>query len=172
MNNEKFLSVNFHVWEPCNMRCKFCIAAFQDVKQTVLPLGHLPKDRVIQVVKVLAFYGFQKITFAGGEPTLCPWLPDLIKTAKQYGMTNMVVTNGSGLDEVFFVQNRDFFYWIALSIDSLNPETNIKLGRAIGVEKLLNKDYYESLVVQIRKYGFGLKINTVVNRVNLNEDLS
>ena len=30
-------SVNFHLWEPCNMRCRFCFATFQDVKQTVLP---------------------------------------------------------------------------------------------------------------------------------------
>lgn len=25
-------SVNYHIWEPCNMRCRFCFATFQDVK--------------------------------------------------------------------------------------------------------------------------------------------
>jgi len=95
---EKFIpSVNFHLWEPCNMRCKFCFATFQDVKQSILPKGHLPKKEAIEVVKKLAIYGFKKITFAGGEPLLCPWLPDLMKTAKELGMTTMIVTNGSRL---------------------------------------------------------------------------
>jgi organic radical activating enzyme len=39
--------------------------------------------------------GLGKITFAGGEPTLCPWLHDLIAIAKKTGMVTMLVTNGS-----------------------------------------------------------------------------
>ena len=73
-------SVNFHLWEPCNMKCKYCFATFKDVKQSILPKGHLPKAEAIEIVKELAEYGFKKITFAGGEPTLCKWLPDLIIT--------------------------------------------------------------------------------------------
>ncbi|HPF92214.1 MAG TPA: radical SAM protein, partial [Flavobacteriales bacterium] len=90
-------SVNFHLWQPCNMRCRFCYATFQDVKRSILPKGHLPRGQAIEVVRHLAAHGFQKITFAGGEPTLCPWLPDLIGTAKEAGMTTMIVTNGSRL---------------------------------------------------------------------------
>lgn len=76
-------SVNYHLWEPCNMRCKFCFATFQDVKHSILPKGHLPKEQAIEVILQLAEIGFEKITFAGGEPTLCPWLPELIATAKE-----------------------------------------------------------------------------------------
>ncbi|MEO0472453.1 MAG: radical SAM protein, partial [Bacteroidota bacterium] len=65
-------SVNFHLWEPCNMRCGFCFATFQDVKRTILPKGHLPKEDALNVVQAIAKAGFEKITFAGGEPTLCP----------------------------------------------------------------------------------------------------
>ena len=90
-------SVNFHLWEPCNMRCRFCFATFQDVKQTVLPRGHLPREQALVVVEQLAAAGFDKITFAGGEPTLCPWLGELIALAKQRGLTTMLVTNGSRL---------------------------------------------------------------------------
>ena len=62
-------SVNYHLWQPCNMRCKFCYATFLDVKQSVLPKGHLPKEETIKVVEQIAKAGFEKITFAGGEPT-------------------------------------------------------------------------------------------------------
>lgn len=64
-------SVNFHLWEPCNMRCKFCFATFQDVKQTILPKGHLSEYDVLKVVESIAATGFEKITFARGEPLLC-----------------------------------------------------------------------------------------------------
>jgi len=154
------------------MRCKFCFAAFQDVKQSLLPAGHLPKEQAIQVVLELANIGFKKIAFAGGEPSLCPWLPDLIKTAKQAGMTTMVVTNGSKLNDSFLEQNQKHLDWIAVSIDSLSPAANLAIGRAIGGKTPLTLEYYRSVVKKIKQFGYGLKINTVVNRHNVDEDLN
>lgn len=166
------ISVNYHLWEPCNMRCKFCFATFQDVKQSILPKGHLPKEKAIEVVQQLAEIGFEKITFAGGEPTLCPWLPDLIAVAKDAGMTTMIVTNGSDISDAFLEVNKHNLDWIALSIDSLNPETNILTGRSIlGRIPLLSEHYY-ALVDRIKKYGYGLKINTVVSSKNYTESMN
>lgn len=163
-------SINFHLWEPCNMRCKFCFATFQDVKQTILPKGHLPVEDAIEVVKKIARAGFEKITFAGGEPLLCKWLPILIKTAKQLGMTTMIVTNGSKLTDAFLKDNKPYLDWIAVSIDSLNDKSNLEIGRAIIGKKPLGATYYYELIDKIHKYGYGLKINTVVNKVNYKED--
>lgn len=165
-------SVNFHLWEPCNMRCKFCFATFQDVKQSILPKGHLPKEQAIEVVQQLAEIRFEKITFAGGEPTLCPWLPDLIATAKEAGLTTMIVSNGSKITDEFLEANKKTLDWIAISIDSLNPQTNIEMGRAIIGKTPLTLDYYTSLVDRIKKYGYGLKINTVVSSKNCGEDMT
>lgn len=165
-------SVNFHLWEPCNMRCKFCFATFQDVKQSILPKGHLPKEKAVQVVQQLADFGFQKITFAGGEPTLCKWLPDLIATAKDAGMTTMLVSNGSRLTEEFLEDNKNKLDWIAISIDSLNAATNLTIGRAIAGNKPLHVEYYESIANRVKQFGYGLKINTVVSRNNFNENMN
>lgn len=173
MKTIKFIpSVNFHLWEPCNMRCKFCFATFQDVKQTILPKGHLPESDALEVVKQIADAGFEKITFAGGEPMLCKWLPNLIKTAKQLGMTTMIVTNGSKLTDDFLQNNKPYLDWIAVSIDSLEDEKNIKTGRAITGKKPLSKEFYYKLISKIHQCGYGLKINTVVNKVNYKENLT
>lgn len=169
--NNQIPCVNYHAWEPCNMHCKFCFATFQDVKQSILPAGHLRKEEAMRVVLELASFGFEKITFAGGEPTLCPWLPELIKTAKQAGMTTMIVTNGSKLDEAFLIQNKNHLDWIAISIDSLNPYANLSAGRAIN-KRPLTIDYYRSVAEKINHYGYGLKINTVVNSTNIGEDMN
>ena len=165
-------SINFHLWEPCNMRCKFCFATFKDVKETILPKGHLPEHEALEVVKLIAAAGFKKITFAGGEPLLCKWLPNLIKEAKALGMTTMIVSNGSKLTDAFLKNNRFYLDWIAVSVDSLQEENNIKIGRAITGKRPLNKTYYYNLVESIKNYGYGLKVNTVVNKVNYKEDLS
>jgi len=154
------------------MRCKFCFATFQDVKQSILPKGHLTKDEAIEVVLQLADIGFEKITFAGGEPTLCPWLSDLIKTAKTAGLSTMIVTNGSKLSDDYLEANKTYLDWIAVSVDSLNPEINLEIGRALSGKTPLTPDYYLSLADRIKQYGYGFKINTVVNSKNFTEDMS
>lgn len=173
MKNLKYFipSVNFHLWEPCNMRCGFCFATFQDVKKSILPKGHLPKDEAIQVIRNLAKSGFTKITFAGGEPTLCPWINDLIFEAKTCGLTTMIVTNGTKLTDDFLAQNVHSLDWIALSIDSLEENSNLLSGRAISGKKVLTKNIYYELVDKIKTFGYGLKINTVVSCYNHKEKL-
>ncbi len=163
-------SVNYHLWEPCNMNCKFCFATFQDVKKNILPKGHLPKEKAINVIHQLAEIGFEKITFAGGEPTLCPWISDLIKTAKNLGMTTMIVTNGSKLTEDFLKTNKTNLDWIAISVDSLNALTNNTIGRTLSNKKLFDAEHYYPLCKKIKQYGYGLKINTVVNSKNKDEE--
>jgi radical S-adenosyl methionine domain-containing protein 2 len=165
-------SVNFHMWEPCNMRCKFCFATFQDVKKTILPKGHLTKNEMIKVVQELAEFGFEKITFVGGEPTLCPWLKDLIVKAKEYNMTTMIVTNGYVLSDDFFVKNKGALDWITLSVDSINEVTNLSSGRAMNGKKIIDEQMYRDLVSKIHEFGYRLKINTVVNVFNKDEQLN
>ena len=65
-------SVNFHLWEPCNMQCGFCFATFQDVKQTILPKGHLEREDCVAVVERLAAAGFQKRMSGIGISTVIP----------------------------------------------------------------------------------------------------
>ncbi len=137
-----------------------------------MPKGHLPEKEAIKVVKELAKFGFEKITFAGGEPTLCPWLGKLIRTAKEHGLTTMIVTNGSRLTDEFLTDNKSYLDWIALSVDSLEESTNKISGRAIVGKKPIALAKYMEVVDKIKSYDYGLKINTVVHAKNVTEDLS
>ena len=167
-------SVNFHLWEPCNMRCRFCFATFQDVKQTVLPRGHLPRDQALSVVEQLAAAGFDKITFAGGEPTLCPWLGELIELAKRRGLTTMLVTNGSRLLTPGWLDTHSAHLdWVVLSIDSADPRTHERLGRSIAGQagRALAVDHYLAIAAELRRRNVRLKVNTVVTAENVEEDM-
>lgn len=167
-------SVNFHLWEPCNMRCRFCFATFQDVKQTVLPRGHLPRDQSLAVVSQLAAAGFDKITFAGGEPTLCPWLGELTELAKQRGLTTMLVTNGSRLLAPGWLDmHGSHLDWVVLSIDSADPRTHERLGRSIAGQagRALAVDHYLAIAAELRRRSVRLKVNTVVTAENADDDM-
>ncbi len=164
-------SVNFHLWEPCNMRCRFCFATFQDVRAEVLPRGHLPREEALRLVEVLAAR-FQKITFAGGEPLLCPWLPELVQAAKARGVTTMLVTNGSRLSAECVSRFEGSLDWVTLSIDSALPGTNVALGRAVAGRRPLGPGEYLDVGARIREAGMRLKVNTVVTSLNAAEDMT
>ena len=166
-------SVNFHLWEPCNMRCGFCFATFQDVKQEMnLPKGHLPKEECLLLVDRIAEFGFEKINFAGGEPTLCPWLPNLIVQAKESGLVTSIVTNGSKITDQWLDDLNGNLDWIGLSIDTVDPEKSVLIGRAIRGKNPITESEYLHIIGKIKRHGIRLKINTVVNSVNWKEDFT
>ena len=163
-------SINYHIWEPCNMSCRFCFATFQDVK-SVLPKGHLRREDAVALVDALCRAGFRKINFAGGEPILCPWLPDLIYRAKRLGLATSIVTNGSRITPQYLRTLSGNLDWIALSVDSVNPCTLRRTGRTTR-RGPMSEDTYLKITRDIKRYEIRLKVNTVVNRLNHEEDLS
>lgn len=164
-------TVNFHLWQPCNMSCRFCFATFRDVRRTVLPEGHLDRADAARVVTELAEAGFTKLTFAGGEPLLCPWLTDLVALAHRLGMVTSVVTNGSLLDETTLAGLCGVLDWITVSVDSPRPRTLRLLGRTTAGRPIAEEEYL-ALFRRIRELGFRLKMNTVVTACNWQEDMA
>jgi radical S-adenosyl methionine domain-containing protein 2 len=152
------------------MRCRFCFAPFQDVVSTVLPRGHLPRDESLRIAAMLGAR-FEKVTFAGGEPTLCPWLPELVHAAHSQGATTMLVTNGSRLPDVIG-RLAGVLDWVALSIDSARPATLVQLGRAVQGKTAITPERYVEAAELVRANGMRLKVNTVVTSINATEDMS
>ena len=156
-----FETASFHVVKPCNMKCKYCYATFDDMKVK----KQLTLEQSCIILDKLRAAGVEKITFAGGEPMLYKHLDASIVYAKSIGFTTSIITNGSRITISWLEKMRSHLDWIGLSIDSLDCETNKKIGResafAIGSP-------YE-LTLKIVRMGYKLKINTVVNRFNEKE---
>lgn len=153
------------------MACEHCFAPFHDVKG-VVPKGHLPREDSVEVVRQLGDAGFKKITFAGGEPTLCPWLEELVRAGRRAGMTTMLVTNGSKLHELPWVFDPEGpLDWVTLSIDASSAEIHEQIGRSLKGTALSN-DAYVAIAGRLLAAGVRLKVNTVVSRRNVDDDLS
>ena len=161
-------SVNFHLLQACNMACAFCFDTFEDVLRVVRK-GHLPKEDALRLVAELVLQ-FVKITFVGGEPTLCPWLLDLVTIAKDAGATTMIVTNGSRISEDYLAPFAGKLDWLTLSMDSADPDRHIATGRAVR-GKALEPERYLEIANLARRLGMRIKLNTVVTAANADENL-
>lgn len=163
-------SVNFHLIKTCNYSCKYCHSRFNDSQNKIT------QEDVHQIVRLIADVPSpeqRKITFVGGEPTLLPWLSDVISTAKVNGLVTMVVTNGSRLlDQAYLETLCNHLDWVGLSIDSTSEKTNREIGRATRQKKVLCQSDWIDIAERLRFEGVNLKVNTVVSRPNLHEDLS
>lgn len=165
-------ALNFHVWQPCNMGCRYCFAEFADaIPQLRLEKAHL-RERALRVIRAASKAGIQKLTLVGGEPTLCPWLGDLLRLATELGMVTMVVSNGSRMTATWLELHAPWLDWAAISVDSLFPETNQDIGRTVGNGIVPEEDHYLRLFAELSAHGIRTKMNTVVSALNWQEDMS
>lgn len=85
-----------------------------------------------------------------------------------------LITNGSLMGEEWVKNCAGMFETIGFSVDSINDETNRKIGRCDRNEKTIPAGRIVELCRLIRKYapGYRIKINTVVSALNKNEMMS
>jgi radical S-adenosyl methionine domain-containing protein 2 len=164
-------TINIHLTRNCNFHCHFCYAEFAECDSSRIRL-----DRLRLLLNAISCAPpppsgrKRKMNFAGGEPFLYAGLPEIIKFSKQLGLTTSVVTNGSLLGPELLDDLSGALDMCALSVDSGVVETNGALGRC-GKGFWPDAHFYRTLACQIHGAGIRLKTNTVVNRLNLPEDL-
>ena len=166
------LAVNWHFWPRCNYGCTFCFARFEEIKLS----DRLAKEDALKIPQALSRAGADKITFVGGEPTLCPYLGELLHASKNANLTTCIVSNGTGLTEEFLEKHHHLIDWIGISIDASNDKLHYSIGR--GVKKDLENGFSNHLKDTIaiwkrcKNYGIKMKLNTVVSSVNIHDDMT
>ena len=161
-------TINFHFTDACNMRCQFCFAGFSDCASERLDL---PKQK--KLISLLSAYVDQhsRINFVGGEPTIYPYLDELLMVAHNSGLKSSLVTNGYQLIANGLPENFHFLDLIGLSIDSLNSCINQRIGRSISGKSIGEPDWIQ-LNETLKSVGVPAKINTTISKYNAHEDLS
>lgn len=115
-----------------------------------------------------------EFNIAGGEPMLYPGLVELVQYIRDKRVKVSLITNGSLMDEEWVKKYAGMFDTIGFSVDSINDETNRKIGRCDRNEKTIPAGRIVELCELIRKYAPGcrIKINTVVSALNKDEVMS
>ena len=162
--------INLHLTNSCNYSCEFCFGKFPDENELTL-------EQACAVVDNIARYFLKegitegRINLAGGEPLLCPYLDDLIDYINAYGIKVSVITNGSLLTEERIACWKEKVYRIGLSLDSALTETNVAIGRCCK-NKVISVKQAVRITQAIHRNGIKLKVNTVVSKLNVNEDMT
>jgi radical S-adenosyl methionine domain-containing protein 2 len=164
-------TINIHLTRNCNFACRFCYAEFAECGSAFIPPERLRRLlTAIASAPPLQTGRKRKVNFAGGEPLLYNGLPDILDFSKQLDLRTSIVTNGSLLNERNLARFSASLDICAVSMDSGLSQTNEAIGRC-GKGFRPDREFYQRLTEQIRASGIRLKINTVVNRVNFDENL-
>ena len=168
------ITVNWHIIQKCNYKCNYCFAKYDNYDKK--EVHNSKKEIEILLNKIYQAFSNKykdyniRLNIAGGEPTLSKNLYFIIQTAYKIGFNVSIITNASILTTRFISENAKYISMFAISIDSLNTNTNIKIGR-IGNKNYLEIHQILKNISLLRKYNSSIKIkiNTVVNNYNYAE---
>lgn len=160
--------INLHFIDFCNYNCSYC---FVKKENKILSL-----ENIKTVIENISSYFIKnnlvgRINLVGGEIFLCSYLQEIIDYICKLNIEVSIVTNGSLIDEKFIINNVGKIYTIGLSIDSLNENTNIKIGRCCK-GKSITQDQLINICKNIKKNGIKLKINHCISKFNYNENIA
>ncbi|MDF2075395.1 viperin family antiviral radical SAM protein [Pseudomonas mendocina] len=181
------LVVNWHITEACNYKCRYCYAKWNGAgrellhnwKRTRNLLDELqaffhPQNAANPLRQQLSWSGI-RLNLAGGEPLLYRDASlRVLEYARSKGMATSIITNGSRLTDDLFERLAPLVSMLGLSLDSTNPARNLAIGRIDSRGLLLDVDSLAAKLARarFRNPALRLKINTVVNALNHQEDMA
>ena len=136
----------------------------------------MTEEEGLVVLASIADAGVKKINFVGGEPMLHPHLKAWIIEAKRLGMTTSIVSNGTRMSRAWLEEMKPHLDWLGLSIDASNDALHAIMGRGRrgeikqGTSRHLER--CERVLADAKAIGYGIKLNTVVSSVNIDDDMS
>jgi len=109
----------------CNCACKHCWIISESVSTEKKPALSLALDVFEAAVMEAKPLGLSAIKWTGGEPTIHPDLPGLLKLQKKHGLVGRMETNGMEITPVLARLLLEFGVTdIGVSLDGVIPDTH------------------------------------------------
>ncbi|MGF1709844.1 viperin family antiviral radical SAM protein [Vibrio kagoshimensis] len=177
------LVINYHITEKCNYDCHYCYAKWEktnelhhnlnDMKQVLdnLAAYFLSQNPIQKKLK----YQSVRLNFAGGEPLLLKQrFFDALDHAIVLGFDVSLITNGHLITDEFIAEHIHKLQLLGISYDSEDSVSQRNIGRGTPSGKNLTSTRLKSIFQQIKQLSPNteLKINTVINQYNTEENLS
>jgi len=145
---------------PDKKRCNFdCIYCELDPAKPVTEYENPPKPEEIlkEINEAVEKFDFEVLTVtSNGEPTLYPYLDDLVSELKEHKL--LILSNSSTIHDKNIQKTLCKFNIVKLSLDAVTPKIFKKIDRphkSIDIEKIINgmiefrKIYDKELIIEI-----------------------
>jgi MoaA/NifB/PqqE/SkfB family radical SAM enzyme len=140
----------------CNLRCSFC-----DLYERP---QRMPVDKAVALLDEAVRIGTRTLVVTGGEPTLHPGLPEIVRAAKTRGLGVNITTNGTLLDRHYAPLVAAGLDSLSVSIDGL-PDTHDRIRGQRGA----HDKAWEQLVRVVRDGRVQASVYFTVTRENVRE---
>ena len=158
----------------CNLACDYC---FRE-ENPIVSKKRLPNELLLEdslsIIDDLAKLGVKTINIAGaGEPLLDPNLPIMLERIYSHGITPLVATNGSKINDYWINQFVETGTSVMIKVNSFNEQKQNKLvnrtdyakKRDRGLKKLIEAEFNKAT----GEYQTRLSINALVSKDTINE---
>lgn len=152
--------INWLIEERCNLDCIYC---FADDKME----NNETRENILETANHILELGFMNIGISGGEPTINPYLKDVIETFKGKCSIN-IDTNGT-LKQLGDMADllREANVLVRITIDSANEEILNKV-RPSKSKKLEQLEIIKYNIKKLQQENVPIMIHTVVTQINKN----
>jgi len=182
------LVVNWHLTQACNYRCYYCYASWsrpaeahaiwKDSHKTYQMLSEVsqffaPNNQSNRLSSTMKWSGL-RLSLAGGEPMILgERFKQIVSQAEDLAFKLSLITNGSFLTHEVLGWLSPRLSMLGISIDASDTAHNKRIGRQDSTGRALAVEDLATLVCHARRLNPNLiiKINTVVNRYNWDQDL-
>jgi MoaA/NifB/PqqE/SkfB family radical SAM enzyme len=153
-------NIFFHILTRCNLRCRHCYINPEQHGKETLPSGTITSWLKALIDKTQA----SNLIFIGGEPTLHPDLPLLIRTARKIGYASITVdTNGFFFNRILEKVTPEELDYFSVGLDGSCQDVN---------DRIRGHGSYDKCVAGIREaLGKGFKVSLIytVSRLNISD---
>lgn len=181
------LVINWHITEACNYKCRYCYAKWDGAGRELLHdssrvrnlLDELqaffhPGNTSNPLRQHMSWSGI-RLNLAGGEPLLYQDASlRVLDYSRSKGMSASIITNGSRLTDDLIDRLAPLVSIFGLSLDSASSAKNMEIGRVDSRGCLLDVSSVSEMLARakLRNPALRLKVNTVVNALNYQDDMS
>jgi radical S-adenosyl methionine domain-containing protein 2 len=183
MSKANQLVINYHITERCNYDCHYCYAKWAMPNEL-----HRNLDEMKHVLAKLADYFLSpnpiqhqlqyqsvRLNFAGGEPVLLKQrFIEALDYAIELGFKTSIITNGHLIGDQFITEHSHKLQLLGISYDTCHLERQQQIGRITTSGNFLSAERLQFIFQQVKSHSpaIELKINTVVNQYNVDEDFT
>lgn len=165
-------SIEFELTKVCNYRCPFCYNTWKYHEVENVHMSCLAKEKIFDVLDQCKKMKVFKVRYSGGEPTLYPYLDEIVEYASKFNLYQSIFTNAYCLDD------KRIDYWmksgvkeVLVSLHGLEEQHDSITGlkgsfskTCINIKKLISTGIHVVVEMTLVSHNIG-EVDAVLNKV-------